>query len=281
MAADAGGSSARLMAQRAARRAGRSLGLFGHYVRFNLSAGMEYRASFLMQVVGMVLNNASFIVFWWILYGRLQDIKGYAFSDVMFLWALSSVAFGLAAVFLENARYLSRAITTGELDVYLLQPRPVLFNFLSSRMSISGWGDLLFGLVLFALTQQITLPRLGLFAVFSILGAVVLVSMRILYHSLSFFLGNAEEFASTASDLVLNFMLYPGSIFDGPASWVLHTIIPAALVAYIPARLFRSFDAATLLMVTAADALIAAVSVAVFRLGLRVYESGNRMGART
>jgi len=36
----------------------------------------EYRASFITQVLGMVLNNASFIVFWLILFERLGDIRG-------------------------------------------------------------------------------------------------------------------------------------------------------------------------------------------------------------
>jgi ABC-type uncharacterized transport system permease subunit len=88
----------------------RLAGLFGHYVRFNLSAGMEYRASFVMQVFGMALNNASFLVFWMILYDRLGDIRGYGFQDVMFLWALSSAGYGIAAVFMGNSYFLSRAI---------------------------------------------------------------------------------------------------------------------------------------------------------------------------
>lgn len=47
-------------------RAGRSAfppRLPGRYLAFNLSAGMEYRGSFILQVAGMILNNASFIVF--------------------------------------------------------------------------------------------------------------------------------------------------------------------------------------------------------------------------
>ena len=108
----------------------RGLRLFGHYVRFNLRAGMEYRAAFVTQVVGMMLNNTAFIFFWMILFQQVGDLKGYGFAEVMFLWALSAVGYGLAGVFLGNAGYLSRSIYTAELDVYLLQPKPVLANFL-------------------------------------------------------------------------------------------------------------------------------------------------------
>jgi ABC-2 type transport system permease protein len=256
------------------------LRLFGHYVRFNLRAGMEYRASFAAQVLGMILNNGSFIIFWLILYTHLGSIRGYDFNDVMFLWALCATGFGLAGVFLGNAGSLSRSIYTADLDVYLLQPGSVLSNFLFSRMSISAWGDIVYGAVLFGFTQAVTPAHAALFLLFSLLMAAVLTALRVLYHSLTFFLGNTEEFAGTASDLALSFALYPGSIFQGPASLLLHSLIPAALIAYIPVELFKVFDTPRLLLLVAADAAVVAAAWCVFRLGLRVYESGNRMGAR-
>jgi ABC-2 type transport system permease protein len=259
---------------------GRAARLFYHYVRFNLRAGMEYRVSFITQVVGMALNNSAFIIFWMILYGRLQSINGYAFGDVMFLWSLASLGYGLAAVFLGNAPFLSRTIYRGELDVYLLQPKPVLANFLLSRTNVSGWGDISFGVILYAITQPAGITNVALWTAFSFLMTMVLVAMRVIYHSLTFFLGNAEEFAETASDLVLSFILYPGSIFQGPVVILLHSLIPAALIAYIPVELFRHFSAPRMLILLAADAAIVLAAWCIFHLGLRAYESGNRMGTR-
>jgi ABC-2 type transport system permease protein len=258
----------------------RRMGLFWHYVRFNLRAGMEYRASFVAQVLGMILNNASFIIFWLILYAQLGNIRGYSFNDVMFLWALSAAGYGLAGVFLGNAGSLSRSIYTADLDVYLLQPKSVLANFLFSRMSISAWGDIAFGLVLFGFTQSVTPLHAALFLLFSMLMAGVLTAIRVFYHSLTFFLGNAEDFATTASEMVLSFTTYPGSIFQGLSSLLLHSLIPAALIAYIPVELFKSFDLVRLLILLGADALVVAAAWVMFRLGLRVYESGSRMGTR-
>jgi ABC-2 type transport system permease protein len=264
----------------ASRRRGSGLRLLGHYLRFNLAAGMEYRASFVAQVLGMVLNNASFIVFWLVLLGQVGDIRGYGFREVMFLWALSAVGYGLAGVFLGNASGVSRAIVLGELDVYLLQPKPVLPSLAASRMSVSSWGDIAYGVVLFAATQPFAPVPLAMFVLCSVLFALVLSSLRVLYHSLTFFLGNAEEFAGTASDLVLAFALYPGSVFEGPATLVLHSLVPAALVAWIPLELFTSFSWARLGVLAGADALVVAAALALFHLGLRRYESGNRVGAR-
>lgn len=278
---DGMGGAGRGMPPRGGSALHAGLRLFRRQVGCNLAAGMEYRASFLTQVVGMMLNNSAFILFWLILYDRIgTTIKGYGFHDVMFLWALSAAGYGIAAVFLGNAPSLSRTIYTGELDVYLLQPKPVLPSFLISRMSIPGWGDLAYGMVLFACTQPLSPGRIALFLAFSILMALVLAALRILYHSLTFFFGNAEDFAGTASEIVLSFMLYPGSIFEGPVSLLLHSLIPAALIAYIPAELFRAFDAGRMALLVAADLFLVLCAWGLFTLGLRKYESGNRVGTR-
>lgn len=255
--------------------------LVGHYLRFNLGANMAYRASFLIQAFGMLLNNSAFIVFWYFLFQRIGgDIQGYNFNDVMYLWALAALGFGMSVVVFGNASYLSRLIYTGELDVYLLQPKPVLANVLVSRMIVSGWGDIAYGIILFAATQPLTLRSIGLFLLFSFLMMVVLTSVRVLYHALTFFLGNAESFAQMAGEMTIMFMLYPGSVFRGAPLIVLHSLIPAALVGYLPVRIIRDFDPILMLVVLAADAAVVAAAIGLFQLGLRRYESGNRMGTR-
>ncbi|MCG8478060.1 MAG: ABC-2 family transporter protein [Spirochaetales bacterium] len=252
-----------------------------HYARFNLSANMAYSTSFVIQIFGMALNNGAFIIFWLVLFERIGgDIAGYGFEEVMFLWSLSAFGFGLSEVVFGNTHQLSRIIYSGELDVYLLQPKPVLINLLMSRTVVAGWGDMLYGVVLFVATQPITSGSVLLFALFCILTALVVTAIRVFYHSLTFYVGNAEGFAQLAGGTVVTFMLYPGSVFRGLPLWILHSLIPAALVAYIPARIFREFNLTLLLIVLAADAAVIAVAVVMFRLGLRRYESGNLIGSR-
>jgi ABC-2 type transport system permease protein len=260
----------------------RSVRLFFHYLRFNTLAGMEYRASFVVQVLGMVLNNSAFIVFWVLLFRRIGGaIAGYEISDVMFLWALGAAGYGIAGIAMGNAGYLSRLIYTGDLDVYLLQPKPLVPNIVASRMSIAAWGDLIYGVVLFLVSQPLSLLTISLFLVFTLLSSLLFTALRIAYHSISFFLGNAEEFAATASEMTLSFTLYPGSIFEGPTVWILHSLLPAALLAYIPVRLIRSFDLETFALLLAGDAAIVVASLLLFHAGLKRYESGNRIGTRT
>ena len=271
-----------------AARCFRTLRLLGRYFRVNLAANTAYPVPFAIQVVAMAANNAMFLAFWAILFEAIDaPIAGYTFTDVMFLWAVAAAGFGLGAVVCGNSGHLSRIIYRGDLDVYLAQPKPVLPNLLASRMSVSSWGDLLYGLGLFAVSQPLTGPSIGLFLLFVLLAAGVLVAVRVLYHSLTFLLGNAEDLAGVGSEQIITFSLYPGTIFDGPlVAVILHTLIPAALVAHLPADLFRAvvrgsgMDWGLLAIIVAGDAALIAAAWALFALGLRRYESGNRIGAR-
>ena len=271
-----------------ATRWGRTLRLLDRYFCVNLAANTAYPLPFAIQVVAMAANNAMFMAFWAILFEAVDaPIAGYTITDVMFLWAVAAAGFGLGAIVCGNSAHLSRIIYQGDLDVYLTQPKPLLPNLLASRMSVPSWGDLLYGLGLFAISQPLTAASIGLFLLFVLLAAGVLVAVRVLYLSLTFLLGNAEDLAGVGSEQIITFSLYPGTIFDGPVvAVVLHTLIPAALVAHLPAELFRALvrgagvDWGLLAAVGGGDAALIAAACAVFTLGLRRYESGNRIGAR-
>lgn len=250
------------------------------YIRFNLKSGMEYRTAFITQIFGMILNNASFIAFWAILFARIDDVKGYGFQEIMFLWALTAAGFGVCQVLFGNWSSISKIIYQGELDVYLLQPRSVLPGVLISRMVISGWGDIVYGILLFFLTQSITFTGILLFIVFSLLFCLLFVSVAVIFHSLTFFLGNAESIASLATEAMISFTLYPGSIFKGVTKVLLMTVIPTVWAAYIPVELYREFSVSRFLWVMGIDMLFLTAAVIIFRIGLRFYESGNRMNTR-
>jgi ABC-2 type transport system permease protein len=110
---------------------------------------MEYRVSFLVQSFGMILNNAAFIFFWWILFNNVSSIGGYSFKDEMMLWAITSSSFGLCFISFGNVTQITRMILNGELDTYLLQPKDPLTNIVCSRTVVSAWGDFLYGIILF------------------------------------------------------------------------------------------------------------------------------------
>jgi len=74
---------------------------------------------------------------------------------------------------------------------------------------------------------------------------------------------------------ILTFALYPISLFDGPAKFILFTIIPAALMGSIPASMVRSLTWGNLTGLLIGTTLILILAVTIFRIGLHRYESGS------
>jgi ABC-2 type transport system permease protein len=260
--------------------------LFRAYTRFfaasfraNLRSAMEYRTNFLVQVFGMMINNAAFVVFWSFLFAKTGALGGYRFQDVMFLWALSSSAFGLSNVLFGNARQLSELVRQGDLDVYLLQPKDVLINALTSKTIVSAWGDFAYGFVVLAFLG-FDPPHWIMFALFVVSGALVFTGVFVISESLSFFLGSSAGITGAATEFILSFSLYPVGIFPSGMRWVFYSLVPSGFIVFLPLRVFRSWSPGLAALVLAVSVAYAFLAAGIFRAGLKRYESGNRIGAR-
>ncbi len=253
----------------------KNIKLIGMYFKFNLYSSMEYRASFIIQVLGMIINNGSFIFFWWILFENVESIGGYGFKDVMMLWAISSTAFGLSHVIFGNVRRITEIIMTGELDSYLLQPKDVLVNLISSRTIISAWGDMFYGIILFIGVNGLNISDFMLFLLFNCTAALFFTSILVIANSLTFFIGNAEGIAGLISEFMITFSIYPEGIYKGIAKLVIYSVVPAAFVSLIPVRIINNFSIKWLLILFVFVILWSVFAYWFFYRGLKKYESGN------
>jgi ABC-2 type transport system permease protein len=255
------------------------LRLFREIFSANVAAALEYRLPFLVQLFGMMLNNASFLVFWTVLMGQVGTLGGWGLRDVMFLWALGPASFGLAHIVFGNVRQLGRMVVEGELDVYLLQPKDPLFHVLVSRTDVSAWGDLAYGLVLLPF---LTLDpvKWALFLLFTVTGALVFVAFFSLVGALAFWWGAIDGLAGALTEFLLSFTLYPDTVFPKEMRWVFYSVVPAGFLAFLPLKVLRDLDWVWLPVVLGATALLVVAAWAAFGAGLRRYESGNGLGGR-
>jgi len=253
----------------------KTIQLIGGYFRYNLAASMEYRSSFLIQTLGMILNNSAFIFFWWVLFEHVGEIGGYGFQEVMMIWAISSTSYGIAFVFFGNVRRISKIIVSGELDTYLLQSKDALINLIASGTVVSAWGDIFYGLLLFIFITGGSLVKAGMFILLSMIGSTFLVSILVAAHSLTFYFGDAQGTA----DLIIEFMVtigtYPEGIYQGASRVLIYTLLPTAFISFVPIRIIQSFSWYWLGVLLLAMVAWGTLSYKLFYRGLRHYESGN------
>jgi ABC-2 type transport system permease protein len=250
------------------------------YLRHNLMSAMAYRGAFLLQVLGMALNDAMLLFFWWVLFNQLPNLRGWGLDQVLMLYGVVAFGFGVANVICGNSFQVARVIASGNLDYYLALPADPLLHLLVSRMSLSAWGDLLFGLGVYLLAVPRSLQLLPLFLFLSMVAGLVLVAFSVLVNSLAFWVGNADNLAAQAINALITFGLYPVDIFPGAVRILLYTLIPAAFVGSVPAALLTEFSWDQLLLQVAFALALLLLARWVFMRGLRRYESGNLVTVR-
>jgi ABC-2 type transport system permease protein len=250
------------------------------YVRHNLMSAMAYRGAFLMQVLGMVLNNTMLLFFWWLLFSQLPTLRGWTLTQVMLLYGVVAFGFGVANVVCGNCFLVARIVVRGDLDYYLALPADPLVHLLVSRMSLSAWGDMAFGLAIFLIAVPERWTAVPLFLLLGVLAGAVLVAFSVLMGSLAFWVGNAENLAGQAINAMVTFGIYPIEIFPGVIQLLLYTLIPAAFIGSMPAGLLTDFSWGRLGLLLAAAAVLLLLARVVFYRGLRRYESGNLVVVR-
>lgn len=259
----------------------KSLGFVLTYLRNNFATALEYRFSFVSQILGMMINDSLWVIFWVLYFQKFPVVNGWGLNDLLLMWATITFSFGLAFGLFANVSRLPELILQGQLDYYLALPKNVLLHLSVSNIRPVNLGDCLFGPLLLFFFVPLDFTQVLLFLAGSVLAAVVYYSFYLLAGSLTFFLASSEGLAANMAMALVHFSTYPTRIFDGWARVLLFTVIPAGFISEVPVELVRNFDPKLLGELVLAAGAFFAFAVTVFHLGLRRYESGNLLQMRS
>lgn len=226
------------------------------------------------KVVVMGVNDVVWIAFWVLFFRSVDRVGGWDGELILLLLAVITTTAGITLGFLSNARRIGAMAVDGDLDAVLTLPVPPLAYVLLRRIDATNVGDVAFGVTLFAFTGSPTVGRSAVFVGVVLAATTVLTSFLVLTGSLAFFLGRNE-----GSELGFHAMLllgsYPTDVFAGVAKVVLFTVVPAAFISTVPARLVDDFDLGSALWLAGMAAGLALAAWTAFTLGLRRYTSGS------
>ena len=248
-------------------------------VQYNIMREMINKVTFVTNVLFMMLNNATILVQWVILFRLREDIGGYTMREVLLMWGLCATSYGLAHILFARVFSLPELIISGKLDSYLVQPKNVLLGVMTSSTSISAIGDFLYGVVI-ACVSGLGMGGFFLYLLFTVTGTIIFTAFGLLLGSLSFWFVRMEMLGSQMVMGMVSFGTYPDGIFKGISRFLLYFIIPVGMAVYRPVHVLVSFDVRMLLVVAGYAVLLAVAAVAVFYRGLHRYSSSNLMEAR-
>lgn len=248
-------------------------------IKYNIMRQMTNKVTFISNVVFMILNDASFIVQWIILFSIKDSIGGYTIKEVLLLWGLAASVYGIAHILFYKAFEITDLIINGKLDTFLVQPKNVFLSVISSDSSISAIGDLIYGYICLII-YGITPKSLILFTLFSITGAIIVTAFVSIVGSLCFWITKGDILADSLNSIMVNFATYPGTIFKNVVKVIMYTIIPVGIANYMPVEIILNFDIDKFIYVVTFTILITLLAFAIFNKGLKRYSSSNLMSSR-
>lgn len=250
------------------------------YFALNVKKEWQYKPSFFMQIIMMILNDLFFIVEWIVIFNLVDNIGGYGFNETMFLWAMNAGGYGVAHAFFNGAWTIRDIIYDGKLDVYLTQPKNVLLNVCCSSTNISSLGDIAYSFVVLII---IGAPWwwFCIFPFAIILSGLIYVATYVTYCSLCFYVKHGDALAHSVEGTINKASNYPPKIFNGVAKWLFFTLIPVFFFSFIPVQyIFLTFNIWWLLGLIAVTVLWVSLAFLTFKIGLKHYNSGSLMGGR-
>src|SRR3990167_859684 len=116
-------------------------------IKKNIQSSAELRTSFLMNIVGMTINNTAFIILWGFFVKSVGVIGGWTVADIIGLQGFVAICFGIVFSAGAGIRKLADYTASGAFDRFMLSPKNLLVRIATSSFGVSALGDIVFGIV--------------------------------------------------------------------------------------------------------------------------------------
>jgi len=244
-----------------------------------MASAVGDRANFVLQVLGMVVNNGFMLTLWFLFFAGFHSVGGWRLADMALLIGIMMTIVGVAGVAFGGYRDMAATILAGEIDALLTQPRSILARLLSRDSIPSAWGDLATGAAILIAFAGLAPPDLPWLAIGWTLGLTVYLAVAVTFASLAFWASGARSLSRDLTDFVILVSTYPGSIYSGASKLIAYTLLPAGFIVLFPVRLPRTPGLATLAAEAGAALVYVGLAAGVFHLGLARYRRGATPGA--
>lgn len=200
---------------------------------------LAYPTSFALDLLGQGMAQTIELVAIVVVFAHISSLGGFTRADVLLLYGLSGIAFGLADLAVGQLDDLPRWIRTGEFDVLLLRPLSGFLQLVTSDVQLRRLGRVLVGfgtlvVVLAGAPITWTAGAIVLVVTTPLVGAVLIGAIWVATCAVSFWVVEGRELANAFTYGSTVTTAYPITIF---APWVRDVFcfaVPSAFVAYFP-----------------------------------------------
>ena len=255
-------------------------------IKMALLCILEYPA----MMMGWLLSNPiQFIVgFATIKFvvSQFGNINGWDYGQLAFLYGLAVISHAFSMIFFVQGWFMGWFVIEGDFDRYLTRPLSVPYQFFFTNINVWGLTDLVPGIIVFAygcIKIQFHFTFLNVILILMMIAGATLIrgGVYILLGTTTFYTRSATDFGPFCQEIFDKTTMYPLSMYPESLQFLLTYIIPIGWVSFYPAagllnmedRILQAGPAA--LMTFIIGVITVAISMTVFRVGLRKYESAG------
>jgi viologen exporter family transport system permease protein len=213
--------------------------LYRRLIGARMRAQLEYRTSFVVNLISTALITAADFLVIAVLFEHLPLLAGWSLPEVAFLYGVSGIGFAIADLVVGHIEQTSELIRTGQFDVVLLRPAGTLFQVVASDFALRRIGKALQSAVVLvvalgALDIRWDVGRVLMTGTIAISGGAIFSAVFIVGACVTFWFVGSSEFANAFTYGGQSMTAYPLNVFGPWLRRVLAYVIPLAFVAYLP-----------------------------------------------
>lgn len=216
-----------------------SVKIYLHGMKIALASRMAYRGDFFMSMLIMMIVELFGPLITWLIYRNGASFPGWQQHEVLLLQGVFLLSRGIAFPFFMGIVWntISR-VQEGTFDLLLIKPRSILQMSIITAFDSEDLGKLIGGLAIFLMALSYVQPRpLENWIVFLILFVFSLITMfafGLFMAGLGIvWIGNYRIYDIFMT--VMEFGLYPRSIFSKFFQSIITWVIPVGLLGSFPA----------------------------------------------
>jgi ABC-2 type transport system permease protein len=249
--------------------------------RYSLVRATMFRGDLLIWSSVELLWISVNIIMVGVIYSHTSTVAGWSMYEMLILVGTSMVVQRfLMGFFWSGIFEMGRNVRSGAFDFVLAQPGDPLFMASTRKLELDGLLNsvVAIALVVYSARKLGLHPGpadLALYACMLVCGVVIHYSALVLAMSLSFWITSSQGVEGSYFTL-MEFSRLPREAFNRGLSVIFVWVLPVVVVSNAPARaLLHGFQASWAAGLCAATLAWFALSVFVFRRGLRRYTSAS------
>ena len=225
-----------------------NLSMFLYYSKVTIKSWFQYKIDATLRSLAVFLRESTGVIVINFTLFKFNNIKGWNVDELMFLFSLLFITYGIVIMFFTGLRDFGFTIQNGSFDRLMLRPRGLLFQVIASNsdwFAVIGHGVL--GILLFIISANklkiLWNFQTVIYYILAVIGGVLIQgAIFLLLASFNFYFIKTNSLREIFYWNMRKFACYPISIFHKVIQWILIYLVPFAFVNYFPAQFLLRKD---------------------------------------